>query len=142
VFVSPLKQFRAVDLSLAFNPIGIFTDGRPFNTGGLDAGGHAYSASQLGSAVIWRGVSFQLGPPNAPNTVSCSGQTLPLPHGKFGSLMMLAAGVNSNHESQEFRVHYSDGSEGIFKQSISDWWYPQPFAREYTAVSMAYRNRE
>ena len=131
----------AIDLALACNRTGIFTDGRAFSTGGLDGSGNAYSASQLKSTVIWKGVSFQLSPPTEPNAVSCSGQTLRLPSRKFGSLMMLATGVYGNQELQSFRVQYDDGSENLFKQSVSDWWQSRPNAGEDIAATMAYRNR-
>ena len=53
---------------------------------------------------------------------------------------MLATGVNGNQASQTFVVHFSDGTSSTFTQSISDWFTPQSFAGESTAVSMPHRD--
>jgi hypothetical protein len=62
-----------------------------------------------------------------------------LPTGKFVALKMLAAGVEGNQEAQDFTVTYSDASSTSFSQSLSDWFTPQNFSGESTAVIMNYR---
>jgi hypothetical protein len=134
------KDVRTVDITSAFNRIGISTEGTSLSTGGLDGGGKAYSASQLGSPVAWNGVSFNLGPPDGLDVVSCMGQTLPLTAGKFGSLMMLGTGVNGNQPSQVFKVNYSDGTTVSFSKNLSDWATPQQYSGESMALTMTYCN--
>ncbi|PYX91112.1 MAG: hypothetical protein DMG67_11130 [Acidobacteria bacterium] len=128
------------NLGGAFNREGIVTDGTTFTTGGLDGGGSAYSANLLGSSVTFNGATFTLGAANSSNDVSTAGQTITLPSGQFSSLRMLATGVNGNQASQTFVVHFSDGTSSTFTQSISDWFTPQSFAGESTAVSMPHRD--
>ena len=127
------------NLSGAFNREGVVTDGTTFTTG-LDGGTSAYSANLLGSSVTFNSATFTLGAANTSNDVSAAGQTITLPSGQFSSLRMLAAGVNGNQASQSFVVHFSDGTSSTFTQSISDWFSPQNFAGESTAVTMAYRD--
>jgi len=127
------------NLGGAFNREGIVTDGTTF-TGGLDGGGSAYSANLLGSTVSFGGATFNLGAANTSNDVSATGQTITLPSGQFSSLRMLATGVDGNQASQSFVVHFSDGTSSTFAQNLSDWFTPQSFAGESTAVTMAYRD--
>jgi hypothetical protein len=130
-----------VSLSSSFNIAGLYTDGTTFSgTGGLDAGGHAYSATLLGSSVTWSGVNFAIGAANANNVVTSTGQVITLPSGSFTSLNLLATAINGNQASQTFTVTYTDNSTSVFTQSLSDWFTPQNFAGESIAVSMAYRN--
>ena len=127
-----------VSLSAAYNfSNGIVTDGTTF-AGGLDKVGNAYSANLLGSTVSFGGVSFTLGPPNAPDFVTNA--TVALPAGQYLTLAMLATGVNGNQASQTFTVTYTDGTTSTFTQSLSDWFSPQSYAGESQAATMAYRN--
>jgi hypothetical protein len=127
-----------VSLSAAYNfSNGIVTDGTTF-AGGLDKVGNAYSANLLGSTVSFGGVSFTLGPPNAPDFVTNA--TVALPAGQYLTLAMLATGVNGNQASQTFTVTYTDGTTSTFTQSLSDWHTPENYAGESQAVTMAYRN--
>jgi hypothetical protein len=127
----------AVDLSSVYNVSGIMTDGSLFTTG-LDGDGFAYSANLMGGTVSFNGAAFKLGPANAPDAVSST--TIPLPGGQYSALAMLATGVDGNQGSQTFVVRYADGSSSSFQQSLSDWYTPQSYAGEGTAVMMAYRN--
>jgi hypothetical protein len=132
-----------IDLAdlLAFNRVGIVTDGTRFS-GGLDNDGFAYSADLLASPPIKP--PFQLGPANKPNVVSATGNIIPLPAGNFSSLRMLATAVNGNQGGGRlgptFTVTYTDLSTSTFTQSISDWFTPQSFPGEYSAATLAYRN--
>jgi hypothetical protein len=52
----------------------------------------------------------------------------------------LATGVNGNQPNQLFRVTYTDGTTQTFTRSISDWFTPQNYPGESTAVTMPYRD--
>jgi hypothetical protein len=99
--------------------------------------GYAFPAEMVGGTKIWDGVTFKLGPANAPDAVTS--RTIALPAGKFDELKMLAVGVNGDQESQTFTVMYSDGSSTDFSQSVSDWYTPENFSGESEAISTAYR---
>ncbi|MFZ0957883.1 MAG: glycoside hydrolase family 38 C-terminal domain-containing protein, partial [Candidatus Sulfotelmatobacter sp.] len=106
-----------VDLSSAYNVRGIYTDGSKFATAAsLDGGGFSYSKETLGSTQLWDGVSFHLGPANAPDAVES--KTVALPEGKFASLKLLATGVEGSQESQVFTITYADGTSSSFTQSL------------------------
>jgi hypothetical protein len=136
---APIPGATAASLASFYNRSGIWSDGRAFS-GGLDGGGYSYSANLLSPSPSWNGLVFNLGPANAPDVVSCSGQTIPLPAGNFTSLQLLAAGVEGNQTSQTFTVTYTDISTATFTQNLSDWANPQSYANESKVVSMAYRD--
>ncbi|WP_439625010.1 carbohydrate-binding protein [Gemmata sp.] len=144
---SAYSRFRAVtapaaasvDLTAAFNRVGIVTDGTRFS-GGLDGVGYALSANLLGQTVAWGGAAFALGAADRNNVVSATGQTVALPGGTFSALRVLATGVMGNQSNQAFVVRYTDGTSRTFTQSVSDWYRPQNYAGESRAVSMPYRN--
>ena len=126
-----------------YNRAGLYTDGTTFTnpaTGGIDGGGAAYSASQLGASQTWNGLQFNFGPANATNVISGTGQTLPMPAGKYSALRLLATGVQGNQTAQPFTVTYADGTIGIMYQSLSDWFSPQNYPGESKAVIMGRRN--
>jgi hypothetical protein len=129
-----------VNLAASYNVAGIFTDGTMFDpNGGLDGGGSAYSANQLGGpSISFTGVPFTIGPPNVPDVVS--GVTVPLPAGQFSQLGILAAAVNGNAANALFTVTYSDGTTDVIIQGVSDWFTPQNFPGEAVAVPMPYRD--
>jgi hypothetical protein len=76
--------------------------------------------------VYFEGLSFTLGPANAPDVVTRT--TIPLP------------AVNGNQVSQTFMVNYSDGSSTTFVQSLSDWYTPKNYTGESQATTIAYRD--
>jgi hypothetical protein len=131
----------ATPISLAsfYNRTGIFTDGQSFSTG-VDGGSAAYSANLLGPAFFWNNLVFSFGPANTADVVSCAGQTIPLPAGRFNSVQILATGVQGSQMAQTFTVTYTDASTTTFTQSISDWANPQSYPGEITAIKMPYRN--
>lgn len=133
----PIPNLTPVTLS--YNRVGIYTDGRSFS-GGLDGDGSAYSANLLGTAPVWNGVVFNLGPANSSDVVVAGGQTITLPAGNFTSLLFLATAVNGSQNSLTFTVTYSDGSTTNLTQNFSDWAYSQNFSGESVVASMAYRN--
>ena len=128
-------------LASYYNRAGIYTDSTNFSsTGGLDGGGAAYSATLLGSSVIWSNTVFDFGPANQTNVIAAAAQTLTLPAGKDSVLRMLATAEDGNRTSQPFVVTYSDGTTTTFTQSLSDWYTPQNYSGESEAVPMPYRN--
>lgn len=132
---------QPVDLTAAFNSLGFTKDGAAFSLNdGFDGGGAAYSATLLGPMPSWKNVQFKLGPPGAPNTVSCNGQVIPVPAGRFTSLWILGSGVQGSQMTQAFTIIYTDGSTGELDQNFSDWYGPRNFPGESRAFKMLYRN--
>jgi hypothetical protein len=127
-----------VNPSSAYNISGIVTDGSVFIGGGLDGGGRAYSANLLGTSLTTGGTSYYLGPANAANAISS--KTVALPAGQYSALKVLATAVNGNQASQRFTVTYTDGATSVFTQSLSDWFTPQKYSGETTALAMNYRD--
>jgi len=130
-----------VDLSSAFNHVGIVTDGAPFSTssgwGGVTK--YALSSSLLGPQVNWNGTAFNLGAANVADAISTSGQTINLPAGNFATLNLLAFAVNGGPQpSQTFTITYTDGTTQTITQSISNWFTPQNYVGEATAATLAY----
>jgi FG-GAP-like repeat/Bacterial Ig-like domain (group 3) len=109
----------AVDLSSYYNVYGIYTPGSTYSTGGFDNDGYSYSSSKLNSAVTWNGMTFNIGPANAPDAVY--GSLITLPPGKYTNLYFLAGMVNNISASQTFTVTYTDNSTVMLTQNMSDW---------------------
>jgi len=121
-----------------YNVYGIYTDGTSFTTGGLDNDGNAYSSNLLGSSLSWNGTVFTFGPTNSPDAYSS--ETITLPAGRYSTLNLLATGVDGNQTSQTFTVTYTDGTTTTITQSLSDWYTPQSYSGESTALSTTYRD--
>ena len=130
-----------VDLSAQYNTVGIAHDGATFAlTSGLDGGGVSYSGALLGRSVTWKNVPFSLGPPDAPDTVSCRGQVVALPPGAYSGLWLLGTAINGGRRSRDLLVTYTDGTTAALTQNFSDWYAPGRFPGESRAVSMPYRD--
>ena len=130
-----------VDLSSAFNTVGIFSDGKIVpGAAGVDAEGNGYSAALLSPKLTWIGPKFTLGPADGPDLVSCRGAVLNVPAGRYASLWLLGTAVEGAQMAQPFLVTYTDGSTETLAQNFSDWFQPQNFPGESRAVKMAYRN--
>ncbi len=127
-----------MDLSPSYNVSGSAVDYSPFTDGGLDALGRSYSGVLLGASVSSGGITYGLGPMGVPDAVS--GKTVTLPAAKFTTLKMLATGLNGNQAGQTFTLTYSDGTKTSFTQGLSDWFTPQNYSGESSAVSMNYRD--
>ncbi len=130
-----------VSLTSDFNLNGVYTDGTVYSsTGGIDGIGDSYSSNLLSTSRVFNGVLFNFGPANELDAVSCTGQSVTLPQGKFSTLTLLATGVQGNQASQTVTVKYTDGTTSKFVQSFSDWFTPQKYSRESEGVAMSYRN--
>ena len=135
----PIPGVAPVALTTLFNRAGIYTEKSTFG-GGLDNGGFAYSANQLGTSLNWNGAAFNLGQPNTSDAVSCAGQTVTLPVGNFSTLLLLGTAVDGSQSSQTFTVTYTDNTTASISQNFSDWAGPQNFAGESVVFNLAYRN--
>jgi len=140
----------SVPLSTYYNVSGIYSTNSVYNTGGFDNDGYSYSTTSLGSTVVWNGLTFAIGPPNAPDAVAtqntvatCRGNdqpgdgctpgpamVIPLPAGNFTNLYMLGAMVNNTNASQTFIVTYTDSTTFSFTQNMSDWFNAKGWSGE------------
>jgi FG-GAP-like repeat/Bacterial Ig-like domain (group 3) len=111
----------SVPLSSYYNVNGIYSPGSKYNTGGFDNDGYSYSTAKIGSTIVWNGLTFNMGPANAPDAVA--NQTISLPAGQYTNLYMLGAMVNNIGASQNFTVTYTDGTTTQVTQNMSDWVY-------------------
>jgi len=136
VVTPPGGAVTAVNLTPVANVSAMSYDGQPVANGGLDVHGNAYSKNLLGASVVWSGTTFTLGAgvANAASNIS-----IPLPAGNFGTLQLLATGLNGNQANQTLTVTYTDGTTTRLTQSFSDWWASQGYAGESIASVMAYR---
>jgi hypothetical protein len=133
-----------VDLSLAYNLSGIYTDATISATDGMDGIGSAYSSNLLTANRIFNGVQFNFAPANQLDAIYGSGRPISLPAGQFGSLQLLATGIRGPVLSQTITVTYTDGSTSTFTQNFSDWCEcsnnPGQQPGESLALVMPYRN--
>ena len=128
-----------VPLTSAYNLDGIYSDGKPFSTIGLDGDGNAYSSNLLTANRILNGVQFNFGPAGALDAVQGTGQTIALPAGQFTALQLLGTGVNGPQAAQALVVTYTDGTKTTFTQGFGDWSSGLAgFANQSEAVAMPY----
>lgn len=133
---TPLNGFQldatatsgTVSVPLPYNVTGIYTPGSTYpQANSFDNDGYSYSTLTLGSTIVWNGMTFNMGPANAPDAVAtptgaASGLVIQLPAGTFTDLFMLGAMVNNINASQTFTVTYTDGTSTVFNQNMSDWF--------------------
>ena len=136
-YVINIPGTTEVSLSGSANVDGIVANGTAVPSGGLDGDGYAYSATLLGSSLIWNGNTYAFG--NAGVADAVSNTTIALPAGSYTTLSLLGTAVNGNRVNQTFTVNYSDGSSTNFTQSMSDWFTPENYAGESIVLPMAYR---
>ncbi len=110
----------SVPLSTSYNVYGLYDPNMSYGTGGFDNDGYSYSTTTLGSTVVWNGLTFAIGPKNAPDAVS--NVTIPLPAGNYTNLYMLGAMVNNDTPPWTFTVNYTDNSQTIATIYMSDWF--------------------
>jgi len=127
----------SVSLSSVANVLAFGNTGTAVTGGGIDGSGTAYAAALLGTSLTWSGATFVFGAANAVDAVANA--TIALPAGNYSSIKFLATGLFGNQTNQRFVVTYTDGTTTSFTQSVSDWFTPQNFTGESTALSMAYR---
>ncbi|WP_229668952.1 beta strand repeat-containing protein, partial [Edaphobacter acidisoli] len=115
----------ALPISTSYDVNAFFTDGTSFSATGFSGTNYAYSASQLGSSIIWNGTTFPLGTPGVPDGITSA--TVPLPALSGYTLYLLGA-ANGNQTSQPFIITYTDGTTTTTNLSLSDWknYYAYP----------------
>ena len=122
-----LATSTSVDLSGDFNFWGIANgQTQAANHDGFDHNGHYYYSGDLPSSLSWGSAIFNLGPASTSkhgtnNFVQPQGQSIALPAGDFDTLYLAAAAANGSQENQQFTLHFSDGSQETWTQSLSDW---------------------
>lgn len=139
---------QPADLSSDYSRTGIYANGSTFSsTGGLDGAGHAYSSYLFPQSMasfpelnFVNTPEYSVAGPGTANSVTGTGQTISLPAAEYGTLNILGTGVNGNQASQTFKVTYSDSSSTTVTQSMSNWFSPQSYTGEATAVEMSYGN--
>jgi hypothetical protein len=148
---TPLSDFQldatassgvtAVPFKGYYNVFGIYRPGSTYSqANSFDYDGYSYSTTTLGSTVVWNGMTFNIGPPNALDAVS--NQTIPLPTGNYASLYVLGAMVNNIAASQTFIVTYVGGSTTTFTQNMSDWFNAKGWPGESVVSCSEQRNFE
>ena len=123
---------QTVSLASAFNLVGITTDGAKFS-GGLDGGGHALSASQVGTSLTWGGVQFSIAAAGANNVAQATGQTITLPERLV--LEGGTAGDRRERQSAESDLH------GPLHRWHLDNVYPKPQRLAHSARYRAKASR-
>jgi hypothetical protein len=137
VLAMVLSPAFSVNMTSATNVYGMFHKGISVTHGGLDNDGYAYPADLLGTSITELGVPFALGNAGRPDAVANG--TILLPPGNFAVLELLGTAVNGNQCDQVFTVTYADGTTSTFRRSLSDWYTPQKYNGETTALAMPYR---
>ena len=126
-----------VSLAGSANVDGIAANGAAVSGGGLDGNSTAYSATLLGSSIVWNGNIYNFGATGVADAIS--NVTVTLPAGNYSTLSLLGTGVDGNQPNQTFTVKYSDGTSTSFVQSLSDWYSPQGYSGESQVLAMPYR---
>ena len=127
VLDATVASSTSVDLSSDFNFWGIANgQTQAANHDGFDHNGHYYYSGDLPSSLTWGSATFNFGPTSTSkhgtnNFVQAQGQSIALPSGDFGWLYLAAAAANGSQENQQFTLHFSDGSQETWTQSLSDW---------------------
>jgi streptogramin lyase len=127
VLDAAVASSTSVDLSGDFNFWGIANgQTQAANNDGFDRNGHYYYSGDLPSSLTWASATFNFGPTSTSkhgtnNFVQAQGQSIGLPAGDFGMLYLAAAAANGSQENQQFTLHFSDGSQETWTQSLSDW---------------------
>ncbi len=115
---SPVKlsPLVSVPVALPYN-LAAFASRNDAVHGDFAEDGSALPAESIGDTVTSDGIEFQIGPRagRRDNAVCCEGQTIPLPHGNFNRLYLLAAAVDGDTKGQ-FSV---DGRP--FTLEIQNW---------------------
>jgi len=100
--VAPVKTLTApvvAEVELPYN-VDVFTFDGNRSDGGLEASGRSYPAELVPDRIFAGSISFKIGPKfdGAKNAVSCEGQVISLPEGKFNRLYLLAAASEENQK--------------------------------------------
>ncbi|MFA6450142.1 MAG: glycoside hydrolase family 38 C-terminal domain-containing protein [bacterium] len=99
------KAPESTPINLAFDIAAASGDGEKTNAG-FDGKGNSYPAEMLPKSVSADGIEFKLGPAGAgkKNALSCKGQTLSIPAGKYNRLYLLASSSGGDVKG-DFKVN-------------------------------------
>jgi alpha-mannosidase len=131
----------ATPVKLPYN-LDIFSFSDSKYDGGCDDDGATIPAEMIGDTVVSEGIRFRIGPTanGKENAVSCHGQAISLPRGKFNRIYLLAMAVNGD-TSGTFKI---DGQERPLR--IEDWsgyigqWDNRVFQGEVPALTYSVTN--
>jgi alpha-mannosidase len=131
----------SVPVKLPYN-LDIFSFNDSKYDGGCDDDGATIPAEMIGNTVVSEGITFHIGPRanGKENAVSCAGQTISLPRGKFNRIYLLAMAVNGDTDGT-FKV---DGR--AINLRIEDWsgylgqWDNRVFQGEVPALTYSVNN--
>jgi alpha-mannosidase len=135
-FHAPIKLSPpvSVPVKLAYN-LDIFSFNEAKEDGDCDAAGGTIPAEMIGDSVVSEGITFKIGSRTngQQNAISCEGQTIPLPKGKFNRIYLLALAVHGDTEgtfkvdnnSTQLRIENWSGYIGqwdnrVFQGSVAD----------------------
>jgi alpha-mannosidase len=135
-FHAPIKLSPpvSVPVKLAYN-LDIFSFNEAKEDGDCDATGTTIPAEMIGDSVVSEGITFKIGSRTngQQNAISCEGQTIPLPKGKFNRIYLLALAVHGDTEgtfkvdnnSTQLRIENWSGYIGqwdnrVFQGSVAD----------------------
>jgi alpha-mannosidase len=82
---------------------------------GFDPEGRVYPAEQLPEVISSEGIQFKIAATRAKNALTCQGQTIDLPSGKFDHVYLLAAALNGD-TAGIFQI----GSNRV-ERTVQDW---------------------
>lgn len=103
----PVKKLNTppvAEIELPYN-VDVFSFDGNRGDGSMDGAGRSYPAELIPDKIVAGSISFKIGPKSdgAKNAVSCEGQELALPSGKFNRLYILAAASEENQKGV-FRI--------------------------------------
>ena len=92
-----LSSPHSIAVKLPYN-LDIFSFNNTKSDGGVDQAGDAIPAEMISDKVTAEGITFEIGPRAAgkKNAVSCEGQTIALPKGKFNRIYLLAMATDAD----------------------------------------------
>jgi len=124
---------RPLELPFNLDGVSLDTDRRD---GDFDGHGNTLSGDLLPDTLIWSGVPFVIGPvsPGAANVVSCSGQTIQFPSGRFNRLHLLATATGGP----------AQGTFGVGRKDRETWIqdYAEPIAQWHDRLATGRFNDE
>ena len=103
--------------------VGITTPGSTVKGGADRLAERVSPPSALGGSTLsWNGQTFNLGPANANDIVSATGQTVPITQGSYTALDLLAMSTGySESMAGVFEIDYTNGSYDRYTIGVSDW---------------------
>lgn len=127
-----------VDISRYLNNDGISVE-NAVPAKGLDSGGYSFPAEELPAGpVVLGGIPFLIGPGSPNDNISCKGQTISLPSGRFTKIHVLAAAVNGSFIDYATVVR-TGGSSYKVDLAVSDWCTPANY-NEQTGIQFTHRH--